>query len=426
MDRDACDGTMVDVKPTFSAEDYLRQAAARALQGHRGAVGFPPGSRLVAAAAGLVAVGAISAKNAQAIVDECLQVLGSNLGHVEVAVANTGGHPSHRHVTSAAVRLCPAEIRRTPGRLRLHYVVLGDQSVSIEATGFGKAENILGARVRIGDDTGATVDARFEGWASGDVCKGRFVGHGPLSVNTAYLRVGRSTVKVHPPRERQLSALVEPLNPPGQAERYLWLRVALGVAGQGAMRITDDFESSVEALLAGRFLRPDSPMLSELKAVCATFPLHPNQPRSPDLGEPWDSWQRRAYQRGGGPEGTVAIGAVTPPIDGVTVRFDGLVSRSDGFDVRIECSPGVGFGFGFGDDGDVAPVVRLLWLAKDDQDNYYFGAPASGWRWSPSGSQGTVEFRPPLNPGTKELHLLPTAVTQRGVVPIPDLSSSLL
>lgn len=407
-----------------SAEEYLRSLGLRAVQHPEKAAGFPPGSRLVAAGSALVAVGAISQEKAQSIVNESLDALGSNLHRVDHRVQEGSVDPSEQVLTPTTVRLCPFELKREPGRLQLHYVVFADDSVNVEVTRTGSEDlEILGSSLVLGDDTGGEVEAPFSGWVRGDVCEGRFRAEVPLSRGTEYLRVAGSKVRLHPPLHQTLAAVVEPLHPASLAERHLWLRVALGVAGQGPLRFADDFVGGAEALLAGGFIQPDSPTLAELEAVCSTFPLTPNRDLSDTLGEPWDSWKRRAYQQNGGREGAIAIGVVTPPIDGIRIRVDGLISQADGFHIRVECSPGQGFSFGH--DSDIAPPLRMLWLARDDQNNHYFGHPASGWQWSPAASRGTVGFRPPLDEGATELHLLPTSLTQRGRITIPELSASL-
>lgn len=411
------------MEETFSAERYLHMVGARAVEDPEREAGFPPGARLVAAAAALVAVGAISEENAQKIVDERLEVLGSHLRRTERFVASAAISTPQQGLVPATVRLCPFELPGWSGRLRLHYAVFDEESVSIEVTRTDSSDlEILGSQVGLGDDTGATVEARFSGWVSGDTCQGRFWANAPLSAETGYLRVGRSSVELQRSRG-PLPAQVENLHRPNLAERFLWLRVALGVSGRGALRYRDDFAGAADALVAGGFLAADSPTLAEVDAVCSTFPLTPDRDLSDRLGEPWDSWKRRAYQRTGGPEGAIAIGVITPPIDGTRIRFDGLISQEDGFHVRVECSPGEGFSFGH--DSDVAPPVRLLWLARDDQNNHYFGRPASGWQWSPDISRGTVSFQPPIDDGANELHLLPTSLTQQGKITIPELSASL-
>lgn len=413
------------MKERFSAEEYLDALGLRAVQDSENVAGFPPGIRLVAAGAALVAVGAVSQEKAQRIINERLVALGSNLRRVDHRVSEAAVDAPEQVLVSATVRLCPFELGGWPGRVRLHYVVLADDSVSVEVTRTGSEDlEILGAPIVLGDDTGAEVEARFGGSVRGDVCEGRFRAEVPLSPHTNYLRIGGSTVRLGPTLEQTLSARVEPLHPSSLAERYLWLRVALGIAGQGPFRVADDLAGGAEALLAGGFIQADNPLLAELRAVCSTFPLTPNRDLSVRLGEPWDSFKERAYQRSGGREGAVAIGLVTPPIDGVQIRFDGLISQVDGFHVRVECSPGQGFSFGH--DSDVAPPLRLLWLARDDRNNHYFGRPASGWQWSPAVSRGTVDFRPPLDEGASELHLLPTSLTQRGRITIPELPASLI
>ena len=196
------------------------------------------------------------------------------------------------------------------------------------------------------------------------------------------------------------------------ALRYLWRRVAATHhVHQGGERL----EVAIDALVAAGALAADSPELDDVRAVAAAV-QHGQRPRrsARQLPEPWRSLFARG-RRADGPTGTIAVGAVSPQFDGISVAVMSLESTPDGFTAEVEIAPGLSGGTPF--DTSVGGST-LTWWAADDRGNHYRGQLGS-WSGSDTHSEGSIEFWPPLDARATHLRLLPTAQTSRCVITIP-------
>src|SRR5690242_9767544 len=141
-------------------------------------------------------------------------------------------------------------------------------------------------------------------------------------------------------------------------------------------------------------------------------------PPPPDLPGPWPS-QLSRWGQAGGPVRTIAVGAVTPPFDGVTAAVIALESRAEHFGITVELAPGVRTGLPY---ADLPDQGHLTWWAADDLGNYYLGEQGS---WNPGAdrSWGTILFWPALDQRATRIDLMPTAATTRAVIRVPLLST---
>src|SRR5207247_1878829 len=118
--------------------------------------------------------------------------------------------------------------------------------------------------------------------------------------------------------------------------------------------------------------------------------------------------------RSDGPAGTIVVGAVTPPFDGISVAVTSIQSESDAFDVEVEIAPGIVGGSPFDETVD----EPLVWWAADDCGNHYLGG-LNGWSGSDTHSEGRLEFWPALDPKATRLDLMPTTERTRCVIRVP-------
>jgi len=209
----------------------------------------------------------------------------------------------------------------------------------------------------------------------------------------------------------------EPLPAQSPARRHLWQRVAT----------LNDFhdphlalEATIATLIAARALPEDDPDIGNARAVLATLrPRGAATTGTPSgLAQPWRSLLARWGQAGGSVV-TVAVGAITPPFDGVTAAIVALTSRDEHFGIRVELAPGVHNGLPW---RDLPDQQYLTWWAADNRDNYYLGEPGS---WSPGDDRcgGAIGFWPALDPRAARIDLMPTATSARAVIRVPLLWS---
>ncbi|MGH9918955.1 MAG: hypothetical protein ACRD6W_08830, partial [Nitrososphaerales archaeon] len=214
--------------------------------------------------------------------------------------------------------------------------------------------------------------------------------------------------------------LIEEANPPrvdletlpsnDPAVGHLWSRLTAARHGPMMGMRPASVEVTIETLVAAGALAPDDPAIDEVKAVMAAF----TGQVSANLPQPWASLLSGRGSRGG-PSGMVALGAVTPPIDGTTICVEALVSSPESFEVHVVVSPDVQMGFGPMDTAITAP--RITWWAEDDRQNHYLGGMGS-WGGGEDHGQGSILFWPALDPKAKELRLLPTGPSHRAVISV--------
>ena len=414
------------MRDAVEAELYLRLLAERVLLD--GEPPSPVGGSVPAAAAALVAVGAIETELAEAIVrDFDLACLLRGRGGSGVAFrarprATPSGPPGQAPRPSRVVP-CRARFDLSWGTVAVRYVMLGDEVTTIGLTGGetasgGFARPRQAPQVQLSDDQGTTVTARFSG-SLGPALDGVLTCAPPLSRRTRWIDFGVGRLDLPEADQAASEVRLEHVPKTDPALAHLWRRLA---TTRGPIPAGTDLEAAIDALVAVGAVDAGSAELDQLRTVAATVgtgwhPMgvggQPSQPRG-TLPEPWRSLAAtRAKAAGHGPVGVLAIGAVTPPVDGTVVVVEALISNRDGFRLDLTTTPGTSL---FGSILD-SPGNPLAWWAEDDRGGVYLGGPGN-WGGGPAQSRGTVQFWPALDPRCRELRILPTGQTQRAVIPI--------
>jgi hypothetical protein len=129
---------------------------------------------------------------------------------------------------------------------------------------------------------------------------------------------------------------------------------------------------------------------------------------------PWRSLLAR-WGRADGPAGSILVGKVSAPFDGVKVAVTAIDSRPEFFSIDVEVVPGLRTGLPYRALDDLR---HLTWWAVDDQGNYSLAEQLS---WSPGASraQGSLGFWPGLDPRAAWVDLMPTTATARAVIRVP-------
>jgi hypothetical protein len=263
------------------------------------------------------------------------------------------------------------------------------------------------------DDQGKTVGTGFSGGGSDETWEGHLTADHPLSPDTNWIEVDGNRVELTG-EAVPCEVTVEPLAEEPLAHRYLWRRVA----------ITDihgppEVQGSIDALLAAGAVQADDPELDAIRAVCEAMPHHPGMPARGRSGvrslpEPWRSLLKR-QGREDGPDGTLALSAVTPEFDGFSVAINCLESRADGFAIEVDVAPGLEGGPDRG-----LGSRQLAWWAADNRGNHHLGQLGS-WGGGESYSSGEINFWPALAPKARQLAIMPTGETSRAVITVPLL-----
>jgi hypothetical protein len=420
----------------FDAELYLRIAGEEMILGIAPPHYTPWESPLFQPASALVAVGALSAKRARAVIDDyaLAQAVRSEEGHHNMHHGIAGvrrRRAKPKALEPRRVVLCDRTIEDAHGTLEIRHVTLAPDATSLamrwRAKPSGQSRSrrhvhtvMYGARPggppapRLTDDRGATAATHFSGHGSGDELSGHLTAERPLAPDTAWIEVDgvriELTVEVAP-----CEVSIEPIPEEPAAYRFLWRRLA----APGHFHELPDIEVSIDALLAAGALERDDPVLSEIRRVREAMPDHPGMPsRAPGgtraLPEPWRSMLSR-QGRTDGPEGTIALSAVTPLFDGFSVAIGSLDSHPEGFGIEADVAPGVDGG---GPLGSSVEQAELTWWAADDRGNHYLGR-VGGWSGDEEGMTAEISFWPALHPKARRLQIMPTAETTRAVITVP-------
>jgi hypothetical protein len=426
---------------TFDAELYLRMAGERALltsvpPGH-----WQPDGAITETAAALVVADALDAETAQTVVDEyslARSIRGNGGGHVPRWPRHTGPMPAPVPMTPPRVVACNRDLDQSWGRLRVHSVVLGDRATSVAFSAFESSPGALMQRmsaqgglaapqVSLTDDRGRTETAHVQGGGvmggaglgQGATFQGRLTTMSPLSRTTRWVELPEGRIELGDECAPQATVRVESLPPASPANRYLFRRLVGARQGFFPGQFPGppvSIEHAVAALVAAGALAPDEPVIDTVRAIASD--KHPGTLAPGSLPSPWASYLSRLGVQGG-PDGAVAVAAVTPPIDGIIVAVDTLLSAGTGFGVHAATSPGTLFGPVPYDMSVKDP--RVAWWAEDNLGNHYLGG-SGGWGGGPDVTEGTVGFFPALDASATELHLQPTLTTERAVITVrlPD------
>jgi hypothetical protein len=429
------------VTSPINGELYLRLAGERmVLDPPNPRAGVDAEVPLPELASALVAAGALATDQAQRVVDDY---------GLAIALRNQSGPRGIRgptHVPSSrAVALSVPRVVTTNGivdspwgRLSVQFVSLSERSTSIAVKVIeydagrlrrGQPNPPVPFPVRVTDDQGRSETANFSpgfgptGGGSGAL---RYLTTSqPLSRSTAWIELDNDrielTEEVAPP-----SVIVERFEDPDPVAHYLWTRVANSRPGQlghpvpGPRRpLPVHVEPLIHAMIEIGALSSSDPLLSDLRAVARAFIGEAVQDHVP---EPFRSMVARG-RTATGPTGAVALGVITPPVEGTVIALESLVSSVESFTVRLSTSPDL-FGshahWGFAVNGS-----PFAWWAKDDLGHHYLAALD---RWGSDGStgEGGFTFWPALDAASSELVVMPTGAHERAVVTVslPDWNAT--
>jgi hypothetical protein len=262
------------------------------------------------------------------------------------------------------------------------------------------------------DDRGTAPSTRFSGGGSGDEWRGHYTTDRPLAPDTRWIELLGERVDL-PDRVRGTPVEIQSLDDIDPTERYLQHCLeGLGDQHPGAGSI----DHAIEALVSCGALAPDAAVVDETLAVADALQPTGGPPTAGTVVLPtrWRSLLA-ARGRGGGPTGTVIIGATTPVFDGVNAAVMELESSGEGFQIEVEIAGGTVVAAPFATDVD---RVAITYTASDDRGNHYLGGLA-GWSGSDDGLEGQVEFWPALDPRANRLDLALTADRSRAVIRVP-------
>ncbi len=418
----------------FDAELYLRTTGEEWILGAGPRRRRAWDSPLLERARALVAVGAISAARARAVIDDysLAEAVRSEDEHFFWMTAR--GRSRHRRSRSAGLKPrrvvpCDHTIDQANGVLRVRHVTLSDDSTSVAITwrpspsGQGRSRRpghvmIVGRgpggplKPQLTDDRGTTVSTHFSGGGSDEEWEGYLSALQPLAPDTAWIEIDGERVELIG-EAVACEVRIEPLVEQAPAHRYLWRRLAMP-----DFHGPPEIDGSIDALVAAGALDADDPILSDIRSVRDAMPAHRGmhsggQAHGGSLPEPWRSLLRRLGSHDG-PDGTLALSAVTPQFDGFSVAVSCLESDPEGFRIEVEVTPGL-------DGGGPAQGLesrQLAWWAADERGNHHLGQPG---RWSSSErySSGEINFWPSLRPQARNLTIMPTAETMRAVITVP-------
>jgi hypothetical protein len=421
---------------TFDAELYLRLQGEEMLLGareHRRGLRDAP---LVEPARALVAVDAISATNAETVIDDYA---------LAEALRTEHGLESRRSFGPATRRrkrkIKPLEPRRVvpcdhvighgQGTLEIRRVSLAEHFTRIAVTWRPNTPQYRsrrrGGMISIGlnggaagpphptvvDDQGTRSGTEFSGGGSELESEGRLTTDRPLARNTAWIEIDGTRVELAA-QPAEWSVSIDELPEQPAAHAYLWRRLAI----RNHFHELESLDLAIEALLAAGALEPDDPVIDEVRAVLEAMPRRLGMPyggrAQRQVPQPWRSLLSR-QGREDGPEGTIALAAVTPVFDGFSVAVGSVESRPDGFQIEADVTSGTedleAFGWG------VRPR-QLAWWAADDRDNHYLGQIQS-WNGGEDHSSCDIHFWPPLHPKASTLRIMPTGEKSRAVITVP-------
>ena len=420
----------------FDGERYLRLIGERWVR-RGGAARRPPHSPVLAAsAAALVAVDAMTIAAAQAVVAE--YDLSPGQGHHDPVGGEAARPAAPVPPGTGELRVVPCErvIDQPGGRLTLHYVAFTSHETTIRADlrfdepprpGPRPDSTPAWAReLSVTDARGTTMAAVFSGGGriGGTVWHGEYEIRPRLAADAEWIELLGERVALTA-RPAVIQPWAEPLPEQDPALQHLWERVAT----------LNDFhdphlalEATIAALVAAGALPAGAPVIGDARAALAVLRPRGADPAAPprdpavlprDLPGPWRSLLAR-WGQAGGPVRTIAVGAVTPSFDGVTVAVIALESRAEHFSIAVELVPGVRTGLPY---ADLPGQRHLTWWAADDLGNYYLGEQGS---WNPGAdrSWGTIGFWPALDQRATRIDLMPTAATARAVIRVPCAAPS--
>ena len=413
---------------------HLRLVAEQMLRERSGGSFIPVDARLVAAGSALLAVGALQADAARAIVDAYSRTLrrrgpGQSPLPGRTLLGGVGAEGVAAELDRWRVVPSGHVIVGPWGRLVIGYVLLTGEATVLKVAVHPTSPDASSRRaapwgsglprtLEISDDQGTTSSAHFEGSRrhGEQAWHGTLQARPPLVPGTAWISVLGERVDLtgEPPA---IQSWTEQLNVGDPVRHHLWERVAT----------RNDFhdpraalEAAIEALVAVGALQADDPVIGDARLVAAL--MHPGPGPKPVLVTaatssmplPWRSLVAR-WGRADGLAGSVLVGKVSTPFDGVKVAVTAIDSRPEFFSIGVEVVPGLRTGLPYGALDDLR---HITWWAVDDQGNYSLAEQGS---WSPGASRahGSLGFWPGLDPRAAWIDLMPTTTSARAVIRVP-------
>jgi hypothetical protein len=419
----------------FDAELYLRTAGEEMILGIGPARQRPWDLPLTEPASALLAVGAISAAKARAVIDDYMlaealrgDAAGQHRHHrIAMARAHQSRQPKTKALKPRRVVPCGRTIEDANGTLHVRHVTLSEESTALAITWRRNPSGQSRSRRRgrsfmhghgtggphhpqLSDDRGTSVSSGFGGGGSDDQWEGHLTAHQPLAPDTAWIEIDGQRIELTG-EAVPCAVAIERVAEQASAHRYLWRRLAVP-----DFHGPPEIEASIEALIAAGALERGDPVLGDLRAVREAMPDHPGMHAGGKHGtrrlpEPWRSLLSR-LGREDGPEGTVALSAVTPEFEGFSVAVGCLESRADGFGIEVDVAPGLELRGPF---RNSLESRQLSWWAADDRGNHYLGQIGS-WSGGEDYSTGEIGFWPALHPKARRLQILPTAQETRASI----------
>ncbi|MFZ0667587.1 MAG: hypothetical protein WAM97_17695 [Acidimicrobiales bacterium] len=427
------------MRGAFDPELYLRLACERQVLDPGEWHGRGPWLSVpIETAMALVAIDAIEPGVAQEILDDYAIALairnGSHMPRAFLFRPSQMNRPGRRDLHASRVIACEQDLEQPWGALTIHYVSLGETTTSVAITARESSPGLLISslghqgtqQTPITDDQGHTEIANFSGGTgSGGGYHGTLTTTQPLSKTTKWIDINSGRLEL-PDGVTAPSVYIETTTEGDAATRHLWRLVANpnwsrpppsplvgGIRRNMGYELPRAVDTTIETLTAAGALAADAKVIEDARRVMAAWAGQ----TSPGLPEPWASLiANRGRLRG--PSGVVALGAVTPPVDGTVIAVDALVSSRETFDLRVSASPDLLQG---GTARFVLDGSAIMWWAEDDRRNHYLGT-IGDWGSDGSVGTGTVVYTPPLDPAATELRILPTGSTERAVITValPD------
>ncbi len=404
----------------FDPELYLRRTGEELLAGPSGG-SQTDSSSLASAAAALVAVGALSARRAEAVLDEfdpawAVEFRARRPGWLPAS--HVVGHISLERMAHARVVALGDELMLPAGTLRLRYAVLEQDHASLFAD-FHVRETPTGlhdwirvpsgmpsglTRPELADVSGTARTLKFNGHGNDDRWSGQFFTDTAIAIDASWVELYATRIELNRP-PAPTAVTVEPVQSENRAQMHL-----LRILASANPFSSQDPRAAADALLAAGAIALEDPVIALINAADTDEPnrrwalAYPAQLGG--LPAPWPA--TRAHQVEG-PDGMIVTGVTTDGFDGHRVAVLALRSRSDGFTVEAEAT------LTHSGRSDLEDQ-ELVWWARDDRGQNYLGT------WDGSSRQtmsGELRFFPPLDPQATRLDLMPSTPTTRAVISVP-------
>ena len=405
----------------FDAELYLRRQA-EVLVPDSGQGRQAVSSSLASAASALIAIGALSAQQAEPVLDAFDLDWDRNFARCRPGWAPASqryGYISLDRLAEARVVPLGDELVLSAGTLRLRYAVMERESSALIAD-FHVRETPTGlhdwirvpsgmpsglTRPELADGSGTTRTLEFSGHGNDDGWSGQFFTDAAIPQEASWIELYGTRILLNR-SPIPVSVRIEPVNNENPAQMHL-----LRVLASADPFDSQDPRAAADALLAAGAIGPDDPVVAQIINAAGDDERQRRHtlayPKKLEgLPEPWPEPRLEAAV---GLERMLVTGVTTQEFDGHRVAVLAIRSRPDSFIVEAEVM--------LENHGrSVLEDRELVWWAADDRGQRYLGT------WSGSGGRqtmsGELTFFPPLDPQAARLDLMPTAPTIRAVVTV--------